>query len=123
MAPIVHQVPLTEEETTTTRRSEIRIGVDQIPTNLTGAFQSIMEMLSANATPGQPHDQTNIRTGPNSTPEQPANATPGQPHYQTYRTTGPNSTTEQPHGQTNRRTGPNSTPGQLHDQMNRTVPN
>ncbi|XP_047149347.1 small glutamine-rich tetratricopeptide repeat-containing protein alpha isoform X2 [Vigna umbellata] len=56
-----------EQETT----SEIRFGADilnmeQIPENLTGAVQSMMEILSRTVTPGQPpEDQTNPRTGPN----------------------------------------------------------
>lgn len=50
---------------------EIRIGgnvsvnLDQIPQDLTGAFQSMMEMLSGAVPPGQPHDQMNGRTAPN----------------------------------------------------------
>lgn len=56
-----------EQETT----SEIRFGADilnmeQIPENLTGAVQSMMEILSRTVNPGQPpEDQTNPRTGPN----------------------------------------------------------
>ncbi|KAK7301360.1 hypothetical protein RJT34_12223 [Clitoria ternatea] len=50
---------------------EIRIGgnfsvnMDQIPEDLTGAFQSMMEMLSGAVPPGQPHDHMNGRTPPN----------------------------------------------------------
>lgn len=50
---------------------EIRIGgninvnLDQMPEDITGAFQSMMEMLSGGASPGQPQDQTNGRTAPN----------------------------------------------------------
>lgn len=51
--------------------SEFRFGADilnmeQIPENLTGAVQTMMEMLSRTVSPGQPtEDQTNPRTGPN----------------------------------------------------------
>ncbi|TKY56156.1 small glutamine-rich tetratricopeptide repeat-containing protein 2 isoform X4 [Spatholobus suberectus] len=50
---------------------EIRIGgnisvnLDQMPEDITGAFQSMMEMLSGAVPPGQPQDQTNGRTPPN----------------------------------------------------------
>ncbi|KAK7373151.1 hypothetical protein VNO80_06549 [Phaseolus coccineus] len=64
------QVPITEEQTTTTTRrtttttTEI-LNMDQIPENLRGPFQSMMATLSRTVTPGQPHDQTNQRAGPN----------------------------------------------------------
>lgn len=43
----------------------VSVNLDQIPQDLTGAFQSMMEMLSGSVPPGQPHDQMNGRTPPN----------------------------------------------------------
>jgi small glutamine-rich tetratricopeptide repeat-containing protein alpha len=43
----------------------VNLNSDQIPQELSGVFQNVMEMLSGNAPPGQPHDQTNERTAPN----------------------------------------------------------
>uniref|UniRef100_K7M6V6 Uncharacterized protein n=1 Tax=Glycine max TaxID=3847 RepID=K7M6V6_SOYBN len=50
---------------------EIRIGgnisvnMEDMPEDITGAFQSMMEMLSGAAPPGQPQDQMNGRAAPN----------------------------------------------------------
>ncbi|CAJ1971877.1 unnamed protein product [Sphenostylis stenocarpa] len=49
------------EETEPTTQTEIRIGGE----DLTGAFQTMMEMLSGAVPPGQPQDQTTGRTAPN----------------------------------------------------------
>ena len=43
----------------------VSFNFEQMPEDLTGAFRSMMEMLSGNAPHGQPQDQTNGRTGPN----------------------------------------------------------
>ncbi|RDX71702.1 Small glutamine-rich tetratricopeptide repeat-containing protein alpha, partial [Mucuna pruriens] len=43
----------------------INVNFDQMPEDLTGAFQSMMEMLSGAVPPGQPQDQMNGRTPPN----------------------------------------------------------
>ncbi|XP_027331747.1 small glutamine-rich tetratricopeptide repeat-containing protein isoform X2 [Abrus precatorius] len=72
----VHQGSHTQERQEDSNSSganepEIRIGgnisvnFDQMPEDITGAFQSMMEMLSGAVPPGQPHDQMNGRTPPN----------------------------------------------------------
>ncbi|XP_061341949.1 uncharacterized protein LOC133288247 isoform X2 [Gastrolobium bilobum] len=64
-----------QEDTNTSgaNEPEIRMGrnvsvnFDQMPEHLTGAFQSVMEMLSRTVPPDQPQDQTNGRTAANAT--------------------------------------------------------
>uniref|UniRef100_I1LW73 SGTA homodimerisation domain-containing protein n=1 Tax=Glycine max TaxID=3847 RepID=I1LW73_SOYBN len=66
-----HQERQEDSNGSGTSEPEIRIGgnisvnMEDMPEDITGALQSMMEMLSGAAPPGQPQDQTNGRTAPN----------------------------------------------------------